>query len=103
MTEILPPNRQQLAEFISNHETIRRFEILFRMVGEDLPEAIINNSESALAAANNALAAVNSLAAQVGNDLAAAEARTAYALELAERLQRQIYEMRFYIHAVQEQ
>lgn len=100
MTEILPPNRQQLAEFISNHETIRRFEILFRMVGEDLPEAIINNSEGALSTANNALALINALAQSVGNDLAALEAKAAYASDLAESLQKQIDGIRFYIHAV---
>lgn len=100
MTEILPPNRQQLSEFISNHETIRRFEILFRMVGEDLPAAITNNSEGALSAANNALSLINALAQSVGNDLAALEAKAAYASDLAERLQKQMGQMRFYIHAV---
>jgi hypothetical protein len=47
MTDILPPNRQQLEEFISNHETIRRFEILFRKVGEDLPDLISGEVNSA--------------------------------------------------------
>lgn len=100
MTEILPPNRQQLAEFISNHETIRRFEILFRMVGEDLPEAITNNSESALSAANNALALIGELSQQVGNDLAALEAKANFASDLAEDMKKQMDDMRFYIHAV---
>lgn len=100
MTEILPPNRQQLSEFIKNHETIRRFEILFRMVGEDLPEAIINNSEGALSAANSAMAMIVDLAQQVGNDMAALESKTTMALDQAERNKKELQNNRFYIHAV---
>lgn len=100
MTEILPPNRVQLAEFIRNQETIRRFEILFRMVGEDLPDAIENSTESALSAANLALSLVNDLAQQVGNEIAALESIAAMALDQSERNKKELQNTRFYIHAV---
>lgn len=96
MTEILPPTRSQLAEFIKNHETLRRFEILFRMVGEDLPDAIANNSESALSVANNALALIASLVDEVKNDLATMEAK----VNDEQRLAQDLKNLRFYIHAV---
>lgn len=75
MTDILPPTRQQLSEFIANHETIRRFEILFRMVGEDLPESIANNSEGALSTAKSALALVSELKQEINTNLAALQAK----------------------------
>jgi hypothetical protein len=94
LTEILPPNRQQLAEFISNHETIRRFEILFRMVGEDLPNAIANNSDTALSVANSALALISNLINDFSSDLAAIEAKTNITPEY------DFDDIRFYSHAI---
>lgn len=95
MTEILPPTRQQLAEFIRNHETIRRFEILFRMVGEDLPEAIINGNESANAGVNNALGLISALAQDSAVSDAAIEAKINTALDQIAALKTETEENEF--------
>lgn len=100
MTEILPPTRSQLAEFISNHETVRRFEILFRMVGEDLPEAIASNSEAALSVANSALALINDLSRDLQNSIAAVESKVSFNSDAVKRLERDLEIMRYYTHAV---
>ena len=47
MTEIYPPTRKQFEEFLKNHELIRRFELLFRIVGEDLFDLINQSSDQA--------------------------------------------------------
>jgi hypothetical protein len=94
LTEIYPPTRQQLKEFLPNYEMIRRFEILFRMVGEDLPDAIANNSDTALSIANSALALISDLINDFSSDLAAVEAKTNITPEY------DFDDIRFYCHAI---
>ena len=94
MTEIYPPTRRQFEEFLPNYEMIRRFEILFRMVGEDLPDAIANNSDTALSVANSALALISDLINDFSSDLAAVEAKTNITPEY------DLDDIRFYCHAI---
>ena len=75
MTEIYPPTRAQFQEFLPNYEMIRRFELLFRIVGEDLFELIANTGEGAQATANDALARIEALKQDLEKDLASYEAR----------------------------
>jgi len=94
LTEIYPPTRRQFEEFLPNYEMIRRFEILFRMVGEDLPDAITNNSDTALSVANSALALISDLINDFSSDLAAVEAKTNITPEY------DLDDIRFYCHAI---
>lgn len=81
MTEIYAPTRKQFEDFLPNYEMIRRFEMLFRMVGEDLPDAISNSNESANAGINNLLGLFSALSQETAVNDAAIEAKVNTALD----------------------
>lgn len=95
MTEIPAPTRKQFEEFLKNHEMVRRFELLFRIVGEDLFELIGQNSEQAIATANNAIAMIESLRQEYQSNMYANEARINFALELSEINKNDVLELEF--------
>lgn len=70
MTEIYPPTRKQFEEFLKNHELIRRFELLFRIVGEDLFDLINQSSDQAQSTANDAISRIESLAQEYRSNIA---------------------------------
>lgn len=100
MTEIYPPTRAQFQEFLPNYEMIRRFELLFRIVGEDLFELIANTSEGAQATANSALALIEALKQDTNVNQAALEAKSNYAIDLAESNANNLIELEFLMQAV---
>lgn len=99
MTEIYPPNRDQLKEFLPNYEMIRRFELLFRIVGEDLFDLINASSEQAQATANSALALIEAFKQEASNNIAVLEAKSNFAGDLAESNANDLTELEFLMQA----
>lgn len=119
MTEIYPPTRKQFSEFLPNHEMVKRFELLFRLVGEDLFD-LLSNTEGAQATANDALAQIAELAQELKSNLktndalariemikkeyqayeAALEAKSNYAVDLSTSNQNDLIELEFMMNAV---
>jgi hypothetical protein len=79
---------------------VRRFEILFRIVGEDLFDLISQNSEQGIATANSALALIESLRQEVYANMLSYEAKTNYANELSEINKNDILELEFMTQAI---
>jgi hypothetical protein len=87
--------RDQLAKFLPDPESIKRFETLFQTAEQATPAALeeaFNSSATAQASANALQAAVTALSESVGPSLALAESRATQALDtackLAETVQR---------------
>ena len=99
MTEIYPPTRKQFEEFLPNYEMIRRFELLFRIVGEDLFELIANTGEQAQSTANSALALIEAFKNETASNLAAIEAKTNFTGDLSQSNANDLIELEFLMNA----
>jgi hypothetical protein len=72
MADPRPLRRDQLAKFLPDEETIRRFERLFQKAGADIPQDVTNveiDANNALSLANTALEQLEDLREYVDNNL----------------------------------
>lgn len=86
-------NRDQLAKFLPDHESIRQFENLFQIaerIAPNVPDELETEAGSAATQANNAIAFLTKLAQDVAVTQSVIDAKAGQALSTAEQAKRDL-------------